>query len=145
MSFLSVIFFAAAAAAAALLLLLLIIFWWCCYPRLKDSALLFFVNLPINTRPTTRLQANGTVLVHAGSSGVGCAAVQLAVKANAKAVLVTAGSGEKIALCQRLGAPGEQFCLCLFDSTTPLLLPTSTAFTTSPDDPCLPFHPRRQP
>jgi tumor protein p53-inducible protein 3 len=49
------------------------------------------------------LAAGHTVLVHAGASGVGTAAVQLAREAGAS-VLVTAGSPEKIRRCQDLGA-----------------------------------------
>jgi NADPH:quinone reductase len=49
-----------------------------------------------------RLQAGETALVHAGGSGVGIAAVQLASRAGAR-VLATASSDEKLA---RLGALG---------------------------------------
>mmetsp|Transcript_19495 Transcript_19495/g.32991 ORF Transcript_19495/g.32991 Transcript_19495/m.32991 type:complete len:375 (-) Transcript_19495:309-1433(-) len=52
------------------------------------------------------VQRGETVLIHAGSSGVGCAAVQLAVQAGAGAVLVTVGTDEKLQLCKRLGAKG---------------------------------------
>ena len=50
-----------------------------------------------------RLAAGETVLVHAGASGVGTAAVQLVREAGAES-LVTAGSPEKIARCLSLGA-----------------------------------------
>ncbi len=49
------------------------------------------------------LSAGETVLIHAGASGVGTAAIQLAVSAGAR-VAVTAGSDEKLARCRDLGA-----------------------------------------
>ena len=50
-----------------------------------------------------RLQANETLLVHGGSSGIGTTAIQLA-RARGSRVFVTAGSAEKCAACERLGA-----------------------------------------
>ena len=50
-----------------------------------------------------RLQKGQTVLIHAGASGVGTAAIQLAKAAGAR-VAVTAGSGPKRAICRDLGA-----------------------------------------
>jgi len=50
-----------------------------------------------------RLGAGQTVLVHAGASGVGTAAIQLIREAGGSS-LVTAGSTEKIARCAALGA-----------------------------------------
>ncbi|MBS4206904.1 NAD(P)H-quinone oxidoreductase [Bacillus sp. FJAT-50079] len=50
-----------------------------------------------------RLQKGQTVLIHAGASGVGTAAIQLAREAGAK-IIVTAGSHEKRKLCLSLGA-----------------------------------------
>jgi len=50
-----------------------------------------------------RLAPGETVLIHAGGSGVGTAAIQLAREAGA-ATLVTAGSPEKIDRCLALGA-----------------------------------------
>ncbi len=50
-----------------------------------------------------RLQAGETVLIHAGASGVGTAAIQLAREAGAR-VFVTAGSERKLAVCRELGA-----------------------------------------
>ncbi|KAI5776620.1 hypothetical protein EDC01DRAFT_681716 [Geopyxis carbonaria] len=44
------------------------------------------------------------VLMHAGASGVGIAAIQLAVAHGASAVYVTASSQEKIEFCKTLGA-----------------------------------------
>ncbi|XP_048209284.1 quinone oxidoreductase PIG3 [Perognathus longimembris pacificus] len=49
------------------------------------------------------VQAGDSVLIHAGSSGVGTAAIQLARKAGA-IPLVTAGSPHKLHLAERLGA-----------------------------------------
>ncbi len=50
-----------------------------------------------------RLQAGEIALIHAGASGVGTAAIQLARVAGAR-VFVTAGSEEKLARCRSLGA-----------------------------------------
>ncbi|MCA9979677.1 MAG: NAD(P)H-quinone oxidoreductase [Anaerolineales bacterium] len=49
------------------------------------------------------LQAGETVLIHAGASGVGTAAIQLA-RASGARPFVTAGSAEKLARCRALGA-----------------------------------------
>ena len=49
------------------------------------------------------LQSGDSVLVHAGASGVGTAAIQIAREAGAR-VIVTAGSEEKRARCRELGA-----------------------------------------
>ncbi|MFS0780683.1 NAD(P)H-quinone oxidoreductase [Bacillus sp. 1P06AnD] len=49
------------------------------------------------------LKQNEWVLIHAGASGVGTAAIQLAKLADAQ-VIVTAGSDEKLAFCRELGA-----------------------------------------
>jgi NADPH2:quinone reductase len=50
-----------------------------------------------------RIQHDETVLIHAAAGGVGSAAVQLAGLAGAR-VITTAGSPEKVELCQSLGA-----------------------------------------
>ena len=50
-----------------------------------------------------RLQASETMLVHGGSSGIGTTAIQLAHARGAR-VCATAGSAEKCAACERLGA-----------------------------------------
>jgi len=50
-----------------------------------------------------RLERGGRVLVHAGASGVGTAAIQLAREAGAT-VFTTAGSPAKLEACRRLGA-----------------------------------------
>jgi putative PIG3 family NAD(P)H quinone oxidoreductase len=49
------------------------------------------------------LKPGETALIHAGASGVGTAAIQLAVDAGAHA-LATAGSAAKVARCRELGA-----------------------------------------
>lgn len=51
-----------------------------------------------------KLQEHETVLIHAGASGVGTAAIQLAKKLCKAKVIVTAGSKEKLDFCQSLGA-----------------------------------------
>ena len=50
-----------------------------------------------------KVQAGETVLVHAGASGIGSAAIQLAHLFGAKAI-VTAGTEEKLNYCRELGA-----------------------------------------
>jgi putative PIG3 family NAD(P)H quinone oxidoreductase len=50
-----------------------------------------------------RLQPSESILVHGGSSGIGTTAIQLA-KARGSRVFATAGSVEKCAACERLGA-----------------------------------------
>jgi putative PIG3 family NAD(P)H quinone oxidoreductase len=50
-----------------------------------------------------RLAAGETLLVHGGSSGIGTTAIQLA-RARGARVFATAGSSEKCAACERLGA-----------------------------------------
>lgn len=50
-----------------------------------------------------RLQRDESILVHGGSSGIGTTAIQLA-KARGARVFATAGSAEKCAACERLGA-----------------------------------------
>ena len=49
-----------------------------------------------------QLKAGERVLIHAGASGVGTAAIQMA-KARGAYVVVTAGSKEKLEACQKLG------------------------------------------
>lgn len=51
-----------------------------------------------------RLKEKETVLIHAGASGVGTAAIQLAKKVAKATVIVTAGSAEKLEVCKELGA-----------------------------------------
>lgn len=66
---------------------------------LPEVYLTVFVNLYMEAG----LQPGETVLVHGGSSGVGTAAIQL-TRASGNPILVTAGSAEKVAACQALGA-----------------------------------------
>lgn len=51
-----------------------------------------------------KLQEGETVLIHAGASGVGTAAIQLAKQLVGARVIVTAGSQEKLDVCLALGA-----------------------------------------
>ncbi len=51
----------------------------------------------------SNLQADETLLVHAGAGGVGSAAIQLG-KAAGATVIATAGSDEKLDVCRHLGA-----------------------------------------
>jgi NADPH:quinone reductase len=50
-----------------------------------------------------RLQAGESLLVHGGSSGIGTTAIQLA-RARGSRVFATAGTADKCAACERLGA-----------------------------------------
>jgi NADPH2:quinone reductase len=69
-----------------------------------------------------RLQAGERLLVHGGSSGIGTAAIQLAV-ARGSTVYTTAGSDEKCRFCERLGATrainykSEDFVAAIADAT----------------------------
>lgn len=51
-----------------------------------------------------KLRENESVLIHAGASGVGTAAIQLAKTLRNAKVIVTAGSREKLEFCRKLGA-----------------------------------------
>jgi putative PIG3 family NAD(P)H quinone oxidoreductase len=62
-----------------------------------------FLTAYLNLFTLGRLQAGERVLIHAGASGVGTAAIQLA-KAAGATVFVTAGSDAKCARCRELGA-----------------------------------------
>jgi tumor protein p53-inducible protein 3 len=62
-----------------------------------------FLTAYLNLFTLGRLAPGESALIHAGASGVGTAAIQLARAAGA-AVIVTAGSDEKLALCRELGA-----------------------------------------
>ncbi|KAE8229171.1 hypothetical protein CF326_g5864 [Tilletia indica] len=55
-------------------------------------------------RLLSNVQPGDDVLIHAGASGVGLAAIQLARDFGAKNVYVTAGSAEKIDFCKSVGA-----------------------------------------
>ncbi|SEL00824.1 Zinc-binding dehydrogenase [Carnobacterium iners] len=50
------------------------------------------------------LKPEETVLIHAGASGVGTAAIQMAKQITGAHVIATAGSKEKVAVCKELGA-----------------------------------------
>lgn len=50
------------------------------------------------------LKENETILIHAGASGVGTAAIQLAKQIKNARIAATAGSREKLDLCRSLGA-----------------------------------------
>lgn len=62
-----------------------------------------FLTAFLNLFTLGRLRAGETVLIHAGASGVGTAAIQLARAAGAR-VFATAGSAAKLELCRSLGA-----------------------------------------
>lgn len=62
-----------------------------------------FLTAYLNLFTLGNLRADEHVLIHAGASGVGTAAIQLARAAGAH-VLATAGSDDKLARCQELGA-----------------------------------------
>jgi putative PIG3 family NAD(P)H quinone oxidoreductase len=64
-----------------------------------EAWLTAFLNLFIEGR----LQSGQRVLIHAGASGVGTAAIQMAAAGGAT-VYATAGSAEKLAACRRWGA-----------------------------------------
>ncbi len=56
-----------------------------------------------NVVDRARLAAGETILIHGGSSGIGTTAIQIAKRLGAR-VFVTAGSAEKCAACEKLGA-----------------------------------------
>jgi tumor protein p53-inducible protein 3 len=62
-----------------------------------------FLTAYLNMFTLGRLRAGEAVLIHAGASGIGTAAIQLARAAGAR-VLATAGSDEKLMRCRELGA-----------------------------------------
>lgn len=72
---------------------------------LPDAAALFFpFHLAwLGLYDRARLQGGETVLIHAAAGGSGSAAIQLAKRVGAR-VIATAGSAEKLALCEELGA-----------------------------------------
>ena len=57
---------------------------------------------------TGNVRAGDSVLIHAGASGVGTAAIQLARMAGATP-LVTAGSQEKLQIAEKLGAASGMY------------------------------------
>ena len=62
-----------------------------------------FFTVWTNVFESGRLQTGDSLLVHGGTSGIGTTAIQLA-RAFAARVYATAGSAEKCAACERLGA-----------------------------------------
>ncbi|PEJ57284.1 NADPH:quinone oxidoreductase [Bacillus sp. AFS002410] len=62
-----------------------------------------FLTAYLNLFELGKLKENETVLIHAGASGVGTAAIQLARELGAKSI-VTAGNESKLAACTDLGA-----------------------------------------
>lgn len=64
-----------------------------------------FLTAYLNLFVMGELKPGQSVLVHAGGSGVGTAAIQLACEAGAS-VFVTAGSTDKLERCRELGASG---------------------------------------
>jgi putative PIG3 family NAD(P)H quinone oxidoreductase len=62
-----------------------------------------FFTVWVNAFMTGRLSAGETALVHGGSSGIGTTAIMLAKAIGAK-IIVTAGSDDKCAACEKLGA-----------------------------------------
>jgi len=62
-----------------------------------------FLTAYLNLFTLGDLETDETVLIHAGASGVGTAAIQLAYSVGAH-VFATAGSADKLALCRELGA-----------------------------------------
>lgn len=71
-----------------------------------------------------KLQTNESVLIHAGGSGVGTAAIQLAKQLRNAKVFTTAGSAEKLDVCRQLGADtlinykDEKFHHVIHDATS---------------------------
>lgn len=81
-----------------------------CYPipdSLSDAAaaamLITYQTGWFGLRRRAALQPGETLIVHAGASGVGSAAIQLGVAMGAH-VIATAGGKDKVALCRELGA-----------------------------------------
>jgi putative PIG3 family NAD(P)H quinone oxidoreductase len=72
---------------------------------LVDAAALPEVHFTVwtNLMDSARLKPGESVLIHGGSSGIGTAAIQM-LAARGHRVLATAGSPEKCAACERLGA-----------------------------------------
>lgn len=62
-----------------------------------------FFTVWTNVFDRARLRAGETILIHGGTSGIGTTAIQLAHVFGAR-VFATAGSAEKCAACERLGA-----------------------------------------
>ncbi len=65
-----------------------------------------FLTAYLNLFVLGNIQAGDKVLIHAGGSGIGTAAIQLARETGAAQILVTAGSADKLERCRELGATG---------------------------------------
>jgi len=81
-----------------------------CLPVLQNLSMAEAASLPetyftvwSNVFDRAKLQPGESLLVHGGSSGIGVTAIQIA-KAMGSIVYVTAGSAEKCAFCENLGA-----------------------------------------
>jgi NADPH:quinone reductase-like Zn-dependent oxidoreductase len=61
-----------------------------------------------NVYLTGGLRHSASILVHGGSSGIGSMAIQLAIARGGR-VFATAGSAEKVAFCESLGAVGINY------------------------------------
>jgi NADPH2:quinone reductase len=72
---------------------------------LVDAAALPEVHFTVwtNLMDSARLKAGESVLIHGGSSGIGTAAIQM-LRSRGHKVFTTAGSAEKCAACEKLGA-----------------------------------------
>lgn len=82
----------------------------CLLPVPKGVSLIEAAALPevhftvwTNLMDAARLKPGESVLIHGGSSGIGTAAIQL-LHARGHSVFTTAGSAEKCAACEKLGA-----------------------------------------
>ena len=81
-----------------------------CLPVPRDMDVVHAAAIPetfftvwVNLFERGRLQAGESVLIHGGSSGIGTTAIQLA-RARGSRVFATAGTADKCAACERLGA-----------------------------------------
>ena len=77
---------------------------------LVDAAALPEVHFTVwtNLMDAARLKSGERVLIHGGTSGIGTAAIQLC-HARGHEVFATAGSAEKVAACEKLGAHGINY------------------------------------
>lgn len=65
-----------------------------------------FLTAYLNLFKLGNFQSGESVLIHAGASGVGTAAIQLARIGHASHIFTTASSDDKLATCRELGATG---------------------------------------
>ena len=84
-------------------------------PKPEKSSLVDAASLPevaatvwSNVYLNAQLQPGETLLVHGGTSGIGTMAIQVA-RAFGSTVVATAGSAEKVAFCESLGATGVNY------------------------------------